>query len=91
MAVFYLLIITEIVPNKIVLGGKIIHLNEKLKVESVSISLNLIVPFRVAVNDEWFQLRIPFIEKTSFCLMFIFANTMENLLSINDFDFLSAQ
>ncbi len=73
MVIFHLLNITQIVPNKIVWGVRMNSLNEILKFEYVSIFMNLIMPFRVAVNVQWFQLRVkPFIEKTSFCLMFIF-------------------
>ncbi len=54
MVIFHLLIITQIVPNKIVLGGRMNSLNETLKFENVSIFMNLIMPFRLAVKDQWF-------------------------------------
>ena len=75
--------ITEIIPYKIVWKGRINSQNEILKFESVSIFMNLIMLFMVAIKAEWFQLRVkPFIEKTNFGLMFtlFLTNTAGNLL-----------
>lgn len=87
--VFHILVIAGLVPMNIVWGGRISNRAELLRMELVSIAVNLIIIAIVAVRARILKFRInPTILQVAFWLMFVLftLNTLGNLLSLNVFE-----
>ena len=87
--VFHILVLCGILPSNIVWGGRITNRNELIRMETVSILINLVIISIVAVRAGILKLKInSTILRIAFWLMFVLftLNTIGNLLSKNEFE-----
>ncbi|MGN6603790.1 MAG: hypothetical protein ACTHK8_15150 [Ginsengibacter sp.] len=89
LVIFHLLLLLNILPYKIVWGGRIENKSELLKFELISIFMNLIMILVVCIKEKYFRLKVhPKVIQTALWLMFaiFILNTIGNLLSVNRFE-----
>ncbi len=87
--IFHLFVVAGFVPQNIVWGGRITNREELLRMEAISILINLAIISIVAVRAGLVKVRTrSTILKVAFWLMFVlFAlNTIGNLFSLNTFE-----
>ncbi|MGZ5243047.1 MAG: hypothetical protein ACXWDO_07500 [Bacteroidia bacterium] len=87
--VFHFFVVAGVVPQDIVWGGRISSREELIRMETISILVNLIMISIAAVRARILKFRInSTILRVAFWLMFVLfsLNTLGNLLSLNDFE-----
>jgi hypothetical protein len=86
---FHLLVITGIIPFEIVWGGRLNNSSDMVKFETVSIVLNAMMLFVVAIHSGFFRVKLRHISvKFALWMMFVLfiLNTVGNLFSVNSFE-----
>lgn len=86
---FHLLIIAGVIPYNIVWGGRLTNQSDMLRFESVSIAINLLIVFVVAMEANYIQKLIP--QKAITVILWglfglFLANTVANLFSTTLFE-----
>ena len=87
--IFHFIVIAGFVPMNIVWGGRITSREELIRMETVSIFINLVIISIVAVRTGILKFMInPKILQVAFWLMFVLftLNTVGNLFAKNDFE-----
>lgn len=89
VVLFHLLVLCGIIPFTIVWGGRLTSRNEMVRLESVSIFINIIMLIIVAIRGNHIKLKVNHrAMQVAFWLMAaLFAlNTMGNIFSQNEFE-----
>jgi hypothetical protein len=87
--IFHFLLLLNIVPYKIVWGGRVENKSELLKFELISIFMNVIMILIACIKEKYLRLKVhPKVIQTALWLMFaiFMLNTIGNLLSLNRFE-----
>jgi hypothetical protein len=87
--VFHILVMLKLVPSNIVWGGRLNTPAEMMRMETISVTINLIMIAFAAVRAGILKFRInPNILQVAFWLLFVLftLNTLGNILSLNTFE-----
>lgn len=87
--IFHILVMTEVIPFGIVMGGRLKDSDQMLRLESIALIINLAMLFIVFSRADFFKINIhPKIITIGFWIMFtvFFLNSIGNILSNNVFE-----
>jgi hypothetical protein len=87
--IFHLLVMVQVIPYKIVWGGRLENHTEMIRFESISIALNLIMLVVVAIYSDYLKWEINrrWLHFGCWVMVALFSvNTAGNLFAINDWE-----